>query len=148
MLGGLFGGQDDDDDRWRGRARDFVRRYETGRPDEGYTDEEAADNYRSVAGRLSPQQYEEATAETCGRMSRQERREFTRPMKERSGGRLDVASDDPRDLARTTACFLQEESNGGGLAPLFGFGDGDEGGRGATSSARPGTAAGAGAWAS
>ena len=104
--------------------------YETGRPAEGYTDEEAAHNYRSVAGRLSPQEYEEAAAESFGRMSRQERQEFTRLMWERSGGRLDVAGDDPRDLARTTARFRQEESNGGGLASLFAFGDGDEGGRG------------------
>ena len=131
LLGGLFGGQDDDDDdRRRGRARDFVSRYETGRPDEGYTDEEAAHNYRSAAGRLSPREYEEAAAETYGRMSRQERQEFARLMRERSGGRLEVAGDDPRELARTTARFRREEANGGGLAALLGFGDGDEGGRG------------------
>ena len=130
MLGGLFGGQDDDDDdRRRGRARDFVGRYETGLPHEGYSDEEAVHNYRQVAGRLSPRQYEEAAAETFGRLSPQERKQLKRQMKERSGGRLavDDDNDDPRELARLTARYREQDS-GGGLAGLFGMGGGGNGG--------------------
>ena len=131
LLGGLFGGQDDDDDDVRrSRARDFVSRYEQGPPHEGYSDEEVLRNYRTVSRRLSPQEYEEAASEAFGRMSPDERRQFRRMMKERSGGRFNVDSDDPRDLARTTSRFQQEDSGGGGLASLFGFGGDDDGGRG------------------
>ena len=133
MLGGLFGGQDDDDDdeRRRSRARDFVGRYETGLPHEGYSDEEAVHNYRQVAGHLSPREYEEAAHETFGRMPREDRKRLRRELKQRSGGRLDVESDDPRELARATARYRQEDpGGGGGLASLFGLGDGGTRGRG------------------
>lgn len=131
LLGGIFGGQDDKDDNGRkARAKDFVNRFETGAPHEGYSDEEAIQNYRSVAGRLSPQQYEEAAAETFERMAPEERKALRRMMKERSRGRLDVESEDPRDLARSASRFRQEESGGGGLASLFGGGNGDRSGDG------------------
>ena len=119
LLGGLFGGQDNDDDqRRRTHAQDFVSRYETGLPHEGYSDEEAVHNYRQVAGRLSPQQYEEAASETFGRMSKEERRQLRQEMKQRSGGRFSVDSDDPRELARATAQYRQQDE--GGLVGLFG----------------------------
>ena len=130
LLGGLFGGQDDDDDRRQTRARDFVNRYETGAPDEGYSDEEAVHNYRQVAGRLSPREYEEAAAETFGRLSPQERKQLKRQMRERSGGRMvvDDDNDDPRELARMTSRYREQDSGGGGLAGLFGMGGGGNGG--------------------
>jgi hypothetical protein len=144
LVGGLFGGQDaDDDDARRMRARDFVRRYEQGPPHEGYSDEEVVRNYRAVEGRLSPEEYEEAAAEAFGRLSPQERRRFRRMMKERSGGRFDVGSDDPRELARTTARFRQQDPGGGGLASLLGLG-GDGGGGGDLLSAARGGGGGGG----
>ena len=128
MLGGLFGGQDDDDDdRRRGRARDFVGRYETGLPHEGYSDEEAVHNYRQVAGRLSPREYEEAAHETFGRMSPQERKQLRRQMQERGGGRVNLGSDDPRDLARAASRYRQEDPSQGGLLSMFGMGGNDRG---------------------
>lgn len=126
LLGGLFGGQDDeDDDRRRNRGRDFVNRYETGQPHEGYTDQEAVHNYRQVASQLSPQQYEEAAAETFMRMSPDERKQLRREMRQRSKGRMnfDDNNDDPREMARTTARYQQEDTSGGGLAGLFGGGN-------------------------
>jgi len=125
MLGGLFGGQDNDDDqRRRTHAQDFVGRYETGLPHEGYSDEEAVHNYRRVAGRLSPQQYEEAASETFGRMSKEERRQLRQEMKRRGGGHFDNDTDDPRELARAAARYRQQDPSGGGLAGLFGMGGG------------------------
>ena len=86
LLGGLFGGQDDDDDdRRRSRARDFVSRYEQGPPHEGYDDDEVFHNYRSVEGRLSPQEYEEVAAEAFGRMPAEQRREMRRIRRRSSG---------------------------------------------------------------
>jgi hypothetical protein len=126
-LGGLFGSQDTDDDaRRQTHASDFVQRYETGLPHEGYSDEEALHNYRQVASRLSPQQYEEAAGATFGRMSKEERRELRREMKQRSGGRFAIDSDDPREMARATAQYQQQDQAGGGLAGLFGMGGGQQ----------------------
>ena len=129
LLGGLFGGQDDDDDdRRRSRARDFVSRYEQGPPHEGYDDDEVFRNYRSVAGRLSPQEYEEAAADAFGRMPPEHRRELRQRMRERSGGRYDPEHDDPRDLARAAARYRQEDPDGGDLLSMFGLGGGGGGG--------------------
>ena len=124
LLGGLFGGQDDDDDRRRGRARDFVNRYEQGPPYEGIAPDEAYHNYQQVAGRLSPQEYEEAAAEAFSRMSPRERMQFAQMMEQRAGGRFGGArAEDPRDLARATSRFRQE-AGGVDLGDLFGFGGG------------------------
>ncbi len=140
LLGGLFGGQDDDDDMRRSRARDFVSRYEQGRPEEGYDDDEVYQNYRSVAGRLSPQEYEEAAAEAFSRMDPDQRRQMKRMMRERGGMQdmLDDDNDDPRELARMTSRYRQQDQSGGGLAGLFGFGGGGGGGGDLMSAARGG----------
>jgi hypothetical protein len=125
MLSGLFGSNDNDDDaRRQTHASDFVQRYETGLPHEGYSDEEAVHNYRQVASRLSPQQYEEAAGATFGRMSKEERRELRHEMKQRSGGRFAIDSDDPHEMARAAAQYHQQDQGGGGLAGLFGLGGG------------------------
>ena len=52
MLQGLFGG--DDDDR-RPQARDFISRYETGPIDQGYSDDEAYENFQRVSRHADPQ---------------------------------------------------------------------------------------------
>jgi hypothetical protein len=128
LLGGLFGSQDNDDEmRRRGRAQDFVSRYETGAPWEGFTQDEALHNYTQVAGRLSPQQYEEAASDAFGRMSREERRELRRAMRQRGGAGMgfdDDDRDDPREMARAAAMYRQQQP--GGLAGLFGMGGGQQ----------------------
>lgn len=73
--------------------------------------------------------YEEAAGETFGRMSPQDRKQLRREMKQRGGDRFQAESDDPRELARATSRYRQEDSGGGGLAGLFGMGGGG-GGRG------------------
>ena len=140
LLGGLFGGQDDDDDdRRRSRAQDFVSRYEQGPPYEGIGPDEAYHNYRQVAGRLSPQEYEESAAEAFQRMSPQERRQFAQMLQQRAGGQVSgfqsqdprsFQTDDPRELARMTSRFRQQGSGGFDLGDLFGFGGGGGGGGG------------------
>ncbi len=121
LLGGLFGAQDDDDDRRRGRAQDFVSRYEQGPPYQGISDEEAYHNYRQVAGRLSPQEYEESAAEAFQRLSPQERMQFAQMLQQRAGGQFGAFQvDDPRELARVTSGYRQQDP--GGLASLFPLG--------------------------
>jgi hypothetical protein len=124
LLGGLFGGQDDDDDEGRRRrATDFVDRYERGAPYDGIDDDEVIQNYRATAGRLSPQEYEEATAESLGRLSREERRELRRRLRQQRGGQIDTDDDDdPRLMARELSQYRQQGSDDplGGLGGMLG----------------------------
>ena len=130
LLGGLFGGQDDDDDEGRRRrATDFIDRYERGAPYDGIDDDEVMQNYRATAGRLSPQEFEEATAESLGRLSREERRELRRRLRQQRAGQVDVDDDDdPRLMARELSQYRQQGSDdplgglGGMLGGMFGGG--------------------------
>jgi hypothetical protein len=61
LLKGFFGDQDDDDTQ-RTKARDFISRYEQGSPYDNIGDDEVLNNYQSVAGRLSPQDFEDSAA--------------------------------------------------------------------------------------
>jgi hypothetical protein len=132
LLGGLFGGQDDDDEPVRRqRATDFIDRYERGRPYDGINDDEVIQNYQTVAGRLSPQEYEEATADAFGRLSREERRELRRRMRQQRGAEMrDDDDDDPRSMARELSQYRQQGSDDplggllGGLGGMFGGGGG------------------------
>ena len=130
LLGGLFGGQNDDDEPVRRqRATDFIDRYERGRPYDGINDDEVIQNYQTVAGRLSPQEYEEATADAFGRLSREERRELRRRMRQQRGAEMrDDDDDDPRSMARELSQYRQQGSDDplggllGGLGGMFGGG--------------------------
>ena len=131
LLGGLFGGQDDDDEPVRRRrATDFIDRYERGRPYDGIGDDEVIQNYQTVAGRLSPQEYEEAAADAFSRLSPEERRELKRRMRQqRRADRLDDDDDDdPRTMARELSQYRQQGSDDplggllGGLGGMFGGG--------------------------
>jgi hypothetical protein len=84
LLKGFFGDQDDDDTQ-RTRARDFISRYEQGSPYDNIGDDEVLNNYQSVAGRLSPQDFEDSAAETYERLSPDERRQFAQYLQEQGG---------------------------------------------------------------
>src|SRR5918997_5903884 len=145
LLGGLFGGQDDDDEPVRRqRATDFIDRYERGRPYDGIGDDEVIQNYQTVAGRLSPQEYEEAAADAFGRLSPEERRELRRRMRQQRGAEMrDDDDDDPRLMARELSQYRQQGSDdplggllgggglGGVLGGMMGGGGGSTPGRGA-----------------
>lgn len=143
LLGGLFGGQQDDDDtKRRGRATDFVNRYDTGSPYEGYSMDEALHNYKNVTKGISPQDYEEAAQQSFQKMSPSDRQQFAQMMQQR--GAATTVSDDPRDLAKTASRFRQQDSGGGGLASLFGLGGSSGGGSGDLLSAARGGHSGGG----
>jgi hypothetical protein len=132
LLGGLFGGQDNEDEPVRRqRATDFIDRYERGRPYDGIGDDEVIQNYRATASRLSPQEYEEAAADAFGRLSREERRELRRRLRQQRGGQMrDDDDDDPRTMARELSQYRQQGSDDplggllGGLGGMFGGGGG------------------------
>ena len=111
------------------QATDFIQRYEQGPPYAGIGDDEVIQNYRATAGRLSPQEYEEAAAEAFSRLSPEERRELRRRMRQqRRAERLDDDDDDPRTMARELSQYRQQGSDDplggllGGLGGMLGGG--------------------------
>jgi hypothetical protein len=130
LLKGLFGGDDDDEQR-RSRARDFVDRYETGNPWEGFSGQEAYDNYGRVSRQAPPEVYERAAEQTFNRMSPSQRSEFAQMMQQQMGGGGRI-SDDPRQLAQSVSRMQQEKP--GILESLFGGGDNRSFGSGSSGS--------------
>ena len=101
LFKGLFDDQDDEIQA-QDKAKDFIRRYEEGAPADNIDDEEALRNFHAVAGKVSPQEFEDATAEALNRVPPEERREFANLLKQ-SGGRDLPDTDDPREIARYTS---------------------------------------------
>ena len=128
MLGGLFGGPDDD--RVRSQAKDFVSRYEQGQPHEGYGRDEVLDNFRRASQSVGDDDMRDAARESFRRMSPEQRREYRRAMRQRGapGFDRDDDNDDPEVLAQATQTFMkerpaQQDAGGGGLfGGLFGGG--------------------------
>lgn len=122
LLSGLFGGQDDAGQQ-RGKAEDFINRYQQGAPWDNISDDEAVQNYQAVASRMSPQELEESAAETYEQLSPEERQQFAQWLQEREGGRLgQIDANDPRQLAHLTTEIQQQQPDG--LAGLLGGGSG------------------------
>src|SRR5215217_2899432 len=129
VLKGLFGGGDDDR---TSQARDFVNRFEQGPIDQGYSDDEALQNYQRVAQHVDPATYQRAAEQTFARMDPNQRAEFAQMLQQQMGGQMTGGgSADPRQMAGMVS--LMHQSNPGGLASLFGgdgSGDKDGGGLG------------------
>ena len=102
---------------------DFIQRYDKGRPWDGIADDEAARRYREVAVQAPPDVFEDSAADAFERLDPQERREFARWLRERSGAQggggatyFDTDRDgipdkyeDPRELARETSRLQREQ---------------------------------------
>ena len=84
--------------------RDFVDRYEQGKPSEGYSDQEVLKRYRDVSHAVPPNQYAQAAIEALGKLSPEDRAEFLKMLQQRAAARGvklpgKVASD-PTDLGK------------------------------------------------
>lgn len=126
MLGGLFGGPDQD--RMRSQAKDFVSRYEQGPPEHGYEAPEVQDHFKTVGRHMSPEDVQEAAREAFRRMSPEQRRAYKHAMRERGMGQFQAIpddNDDPEILAEQTQKFMKEEAEkkggfDGSVGSLFG----------------------------
>jgi hypothetical protein len=81
---------------------DFARRYEHGRPDEGYTEQEAFAQHQAVAPNLSNGEYEKAALAAFKNMSPQQRQEFRKHINQRLGPNARPASTghEPSELSK------------------------------------------------
>jgi hypothetical protein len=91
----------------REEFQDFANRYEQGRPEEGYDDDEVARRYGELAGELDDDTYQDSARDAFERMDPDERRRFGQDLFERSRENgvepdFEPGRDDPDSLARLT----------------------------------------------
>lgn len=119
ILSGLYGTGDNDDEQTRvSKANDFVSRVESGNKADGYSMEEAVQNYRGVTQELSDDEFEQVAEESLRQLSPEERREFTHVIKQQAGVDLDDNTDDARQLASLTKQL--RSGSGGDVGGLLG----------------------------
>jgi hypothetical protein len=125
ILGGLFGGQDDDDDvKRQERATDFVNRFQQGEPWENISGEEALQNYKGVVQQLSPDEYESAATAALSKLSPEDREKFANFLQQGTGAQVAGDLKDPQQVAHLTNQVRQ--GGGGGLSSLLGGGSMDD----------------------
>lgn len=126
LLGGLFGGDDEKDDR-QSRAQDFISRYEQGPVEQGYDDNEAFDHFQRVSQHADPDTMQRAAEQAFSRMDPNQRAQFAQYLQQQAGGQsMGNITNDPRQMAGMVS--QMQRQNPGGLASLFGGGGSSGGG--------------------
>ncbi len=77
----------EDRDHLTTQANDFVKRYTTGSPVEGYTGEEALKNFLAVSEYASPEQLQRATQQAVANLPSDQRAAFGKMLEERQQGK-------------------------------------------------------------
>lgn len=127
ILSGLYGTSDNDDEQAKvSRANDFVSRVETGNKAEGYSTEEAVQNYRNVTQGLSDDEFEQVAQDALNQLTPDQRREFAQVIKQQAGVDINDNTDDAHELASLTKQFRSSSTGdfGGILSGLLGGGGG------------------------
>lgn len=110
--------------------QDFINRYQQGAPTEGYSNQEVAQQYQQVVPQLSPQQFQQAAAQSFANLSPQQRMQFAQMLQQQAQQQgLNVpmqqgAGQDPNMLAQMTTQVHQQNSGllGGLLDGITGQG--------------------------
>jgi len=134
MLAQILGGG-----QRRDEYQDFVKRYDTGAPWDGITDQEAQSRYEQVAPRLSPEMYQQSAQEAYSRMTPQQRMQLGQHLQQQARQQnvnipdfnqdgIDDRFQDPGFLAQATGQLHQQQPNI--LGGLLGGGGGSAGGQG------------------
>jgi hypothetical protein len=122
LLKGLFGGDDNNDDR-RNQANDFISRYEQGPIDQGYDEQEAYNNFQQVSQYADPATMQRAAEQAFSRMDPDQRAQLAQMIQQQGGGQFSGRmSSDPRDMAGMVSQMQGQNPNG--LASLFSGGNG------------------------
>lgn len=129
ILSGLYGAGDNDDPQARvSKAQDFVSRVESGNKAEGYSTEEAVQNYRAATQGLPDDEYGRIAEDALRELTPQQRREFAQVIKQQTGVDIDDNTDDASELASLTKQFRSSSTGdfGGMLGGLLGGGNTDD----------------------
>lgn len=141
---GLFGGGAAGDEQ-KAKAEDFINRYQTGKPSEGYSNEEAVQALKEVSKVATPAQMQAAFQQSVAALPEDERAQFNQMLQdrkagtgtidiERSGERKEVTSRDTSGSDSGSAPGLDDllggllgglsgasgSSGGGGLSDILG----------------------------
>jgi hypothetical protein len=85
MVQGLFGGGAAGDEE-KAKAQDFINRYQTGDPAEGYSEQEAIEQLQAVAKVATPEQMQQALKQSVANLPDDERAQFNQMLQERQAG--------------------------------------------------------------
>jgi hypothetical protein len=130
-LKGLFGGGEVTAGRRRAEAQDYVQRYMTGDPTEGYSREEAARAFQAAAQNASPEQMRRAAGRAMDHLNPDQRAAFAEMLRRRQAGQGAVpieraggtgGGDGGLDdlLGGLLGGSAQAQDGGGGLGDLIG----------------------------
>lgn len=128
QLKGIFGGGNSTDSTAKASDGhdDFVKRYTTGNPNDGYSDEEAKQNFQNVMKTASPDQIQMALKKTVANLPESQRAELGQMIQDRQQGKnlVQIQKTGESSSSATT------ESTGGGLDDILGGLLGGSGGGG------------------
>ena len=104
--------------------KDFVNRYEDGKPSEGYSDQEVLKRYGEVAHAVPRDQYAQAAQEALSKLSPEERAAFVKMLREQAAAKgvnlpQEVAPE-PKELGEVLTDLHQKP---GQLRDILGAGD-------------------------
>jgi len=104
QLKGMFGGGSatDGDKKDDDGHNDFVKRYTTGDPNEGYSEDEAKQQFQKVLKTASPDQIQSALKKTVENLPENQRAELGQMMKDRQQGKNLVQIQHSGDSSTTT----------------------------------------------
>lgn len=85
MVQGLFGGGAAGEEE-KAKAEDFIHRYQTGKPSEGYTEEEAIQQLQAAAKVATPEQMQAAFKQSVANLPDDERAQFNQMLQQRQAG--------------------------------------------------------------
>ena len=104
----------------RSQYDDFIGRYQQGSPYDGIGDDEAVQRYEEITPILSDRDYQESAEAAFSQLSPEERREFSRYLRDRAqqrgmndfdGNGIDDRLEDPSELAKRTSQVRQQDPN-------------------------------------
>ena len=117
---GLFGGGDAGDAQ-KAKAQDFISRYQTGKPSEGYTEKEAVQALEEVSKVATPEQMQRAFQQSVANLPEDERAQFNQMLEQRKAGTGMV--DIQRSGERTEVGSREEAQGSSGAAGAPGLDD-------------------------
>ena len=101
----------------RAQAEDFIQRYTTGNPTEGFSSEEAVGYLQQLRGEVPPEVMQRAAVETVRNLPDEQRKQFAEMLQRRQAGSGMVT------IERTGEARAAEgrgEAQGGGMDDMFG----------------------------
>jgi hypothetical protein len=99
---------------------EFIDRYQKAPPYDAIDDDEAVQRYEEITPTLSDRDYEESAEAAFAKLTPEERREFSRYLRDRAQQRgmtdfdangIDDRLDDPAELAKRTSQVRQQDPN-------------------------------------